>query len=147
MLVNSLAHVVNCQKRCLYACQSLHLHPGFALCLYRTVRMDPAVFLIQFKINCTLLDWQRMAHGNQRRSLLHPHDPCYSGYAENIAFFYISSRNRRHDFCSHGNIACGYSCPKSGLLTGNIHHHCISFMIKMAEFLPHQYNLLILPLV
>ena len=141
MLVNCFAHIINCQKRHLHTSQCFHLHTCFTFCLYCTENMDPVLFLIQFIIDRTFLNRKRMTHGNQFRCFFHAHDSSHPRHAKDIAFFDISLRNACHDFRTYRNISGCQSSPISNILSGNIHHHCISFFIKMCKSIFHGFFL------
>ena len=142
MLVNCFTHVIDSQKCHLHSCQSLHFHAGFPLCLDGTEYMNTVLFLIQFIIYRTFLYRKRMTHRNQFGCFFDPHNACHPCHTEDITFFDISFCNACHDLRAYRNIACCQCCPISDTFIGNIHHHCISFFIKMCKSVRHDFSLL-----
>ena len=132
MLVDCLAHIINCKKSHLHTGKCFHFHACFTVCLHSAKSADNSIFFFNFEINGTFGNRQRMAHRYQIRGVLHRHDPGNSGNAKNVSLCHSACSKMLHDFCSNLDRTCCNCSSVGNRFIRDIHHNSITIFIKMA---------------
>ena len=131
--IHRLTHIVDCQKSHADSRHSFHLHTGFSHTGCPAGCRDLTGFLIEYKFNLTVCQCNNMAQRNQLRVLFRPHDSGDSRDTENIPLFCRVISDCLKNLLVDRNRPLRHRYPVSVCLFMHIHHHGISFFIKMCK--------------